>query len=468
MSLFRVKYLSFFFILISVFSFLNIIYSYYFNLYLNLNTYYFSLLPSLIIGLFFYKIKEINKKPTIFEKILTVFLGYVLIPIILSLPLYFSIYNLTFINSLFESVSGFTSTGFTIFDNIKHIDQGLILWRSSIQWIGGLYFLFSIIFLIDIYDDSLKKSLTNFLSFNSSEVLKQTAKIFILYLSITISIFFILNIFDVRSFNSLNLSMTIISSGGFLPTNDLSSILTNQSQIIIFSLLMLVSFFSIFFIYNLIFLRNKNLNFLYEDINLFLYFLFIVTIFFTFFSFDNNFTYIFLSLVSSISNIGISLEFDQTKLSFIYLILVIIGGSFFSTSSGLRFLKIYSLTKYSLNQILSFSKPKNVFMNKLIFSKINFDFKEINKYFLSILIFIISLFILTSLLSLSDINFDSSFKLAILTLMNTVNSSAYDLSDFDFNDLHFFTKSFLIFFMIIGRVELLSLLLVAKKFLFKY
>ena len=228
MSLFRVKYLSFFFILVSVFSFLNIIYSYYFNLYLNLNTYYFSLFSSLIIGLIFYKIKEINKKPSIFEKILTVFLGYILLPIILSLPFYFSIYNLTFLNSIFESVSGFTSTGFTIFDNIKHIDQGLILWRSSIQWIGGLYFLFSIVFLIDIYDDSLKKSLTNFLSFNSSEIFKQTVKIFILYSGITISIFFILNIFDIRSFNSLNLSMTIISSGGFLPTNDLSSILINQ------------------------------------------------------------------------------------------------------------------------------------------------------------------------------------------------------------------------------------------------
>jgi trk system potassium uptake protein TrkH len=147
---------------------------------------------------------------------------------------------------------------------------------------------------------------------------------------------------------------------------------------------------------------------------------------------------------------------------------VIIGGSFFSTSSGLRFLKIYSLTKYSFNQILSFSKPKNVFMNKLLFSKINFDFKEINKYFLTILIFIISLFILTSLLSLSDISFESSFKLAILTLMNTVNSSAYGLSDFNFSNLHFLTKYFLIFFMIIGRVELLSLLLLAKKFLFKY
>ena len=468
MSLFRVKYLSFFLILVSVFSFINIIYSYYFNLYLNLNTYYISLFSSLSIGLLFYKIKEIDRKPSIFEKILTVFLGYILIPIILSLPFYFSIYNLTLLNSIFESVSGFTSTGFTIFNNIKHIDQGLILWRSSIQWIGGLYFLFSIIFLIDIYDDSLKKSLTNFLSFNSSEILKQTIKIFILYSGITISIFFILNFFDIRSFNSLNLSMTIISSGGFLPSNNLSSILTNQTQIVIFSLLMLVSFFSIFFIYNLIFLRDKNLNFFYEDIHLFLYFLLTVTIFFIFFSFDTDFIYSFLSLVSSISNIGISLEFDQSKLSFIYLILVIIGGSFFSTSSGLRFLKIYSLTKYSLNQILSFSKPKNVFMNKLMFSKINFELKEINKYFLTIIIFIISLFVLTSLLSLSDISFESSFKLAILTLMNTVNSSAYGLSDFDFSNLHFITKYFLIFFMIIGRVELLSLLLIAKKFLFKY
>ena len=46
-----------------------------------------------------------------------------------------------------KSVSGFTSTGFTIFDNIKHIDQGLILWRSSIQWIGGIiFFIFNYFF----------------------------------------------------------------------------------------------------------------------------------------------------------------------------------------------------------------------------------------------------------------------------------------------------------------------------------
>ena len=106
-------------------------------------------------------------------------------------------------------------------------------------------------------------------------------------------------------------------------------------------------------------------------------------------------------------------------------------------------------------------------MNKLVFSKINFDVNDINKYFLTIIIFVISLFFLTILLSLSNIQFEYSFKLAALTLMNTVNSSAYGVSNFDFQNLHFLTKFFLIFFMIIGRVELLSLLLIAKKFLFK-
>lgn len=465
----RVKYLSFFFLLISILSIFNVIYSYYFNLYLSLNNYYFSFIISFFLAIFFYKINfdEQNKRVAIFDKILTVFLGYILLPIILSLPLYFSIYNLTFLNALFESFSGFTSTGFTIFENIKHIDQSLIIWRSSTQWIGGLYFLFSIVYLIDIYDESFKKSLTNFLSFNSSEVFKQVTKVFLIYTILTFFIFIILNLIGIRSFNSLNLSMSIISSGGFMPVNDLDIILVNDTQIILFSILILISFFSIFFIYNLFSIRKKNLNFFYEDLHLLFYFISVLIIFFLFFSFNNDFTYNLLSLTSSISNIGLSLDFDQSNLNFVYIILVIIGGSFFSTSSGLRFIKVYSLLKYSLNQILSYSRPKNIFMNKLIFSKINFDFEEINKYFLAILIFIISLFLLTSLLSISGINFENSFKLSILTLMNTVNSSAYGLADLDFNNFHYFTKIFLIFFMIIGRIELISIMLIFRKFLFK-
>ncbi len=215
------------------------------------------------------------------------------------------------------------------------------------------------------------------------------------------------------------------------------------------------------------FLKKNNINFFYEDLHLVIYLISVITIFFLFFSYNYDFSYNLLAITSSISNIGFSLNTQQTNLNFIYLILVIIGGSFFSTSSGLRFIKIYSLLKFSLNQILSFSKPKNVFMNKLLFTKINFNIDEINKYFLTIIIFIISLFTLASLLSLSGLDFISSFKLSILTLMNTVNSSIYGLNNFDFNNIEFFTKYCLIFFMIVGRIELLTILLLIRKFLFK-
>ena len=463
----QLRYLSFFLGLISILSFFNIIYSYYLNWYLNIDTYYFSLIISLILSIFFYKINKVNNKQSIFDKILTVFFGYILIPLIISIPFYFSIYNLTFLDSYFEAISGFTSTGFSIFENIKDIDQSLILWRSSSQWIGGLYFLFSIIFLIDIYDENFKKTLTNFISFDSSEAFKQAFKIFLLYSVLTLIIFVTLNIFSIRSFNSLNLAFSLISSGGFLPVNDLSNILIENSQIIVLSMLMLTSFFSIFFSYNLIFIKKRNLNFFYEDLHLIIYLIFITSIFFLFFSFNNEFSINLLSIASSISNIGFSLKSDQKNLTFIFLILVIIGGSFFSTSSGLRFIKIYSLFTYSLNQILSFSRPKNIYMNKLIFTKINFDTNEINKYFLTILIFVISLMVLTSILSLGGVSFENSFKLSILTLMNTVNSSIYGLNEFSFNNLHFLIKYCLILFMIIGRIELLTILLLLKKFLFK-
>ena len=417
--------------------------------------------------LFYISKNNDEKKITIYEKILTILFGYFLLPLVISIPFYFSIYNLTFINSYFEAISGFTSTGFTIFDNINQIDQSLIIWRSASQWVGGLYFLFSIILLIDIFDYSFKRSLTNFISFNKAETLKQSLKIFFLYTLITFGIFIILNIFEIRMFNSLNLAMTIISSGGFLPSNNLSNILINNSQIIIISILMLISFFSIFLIYNLIFTKNHNLNFFNEDIHLFFYFLILLVVFFIFFNFENNFSELFLSLTSSVSNIGFSLNNGSTNLSFIFLILVMIGGSFFSTSSGLRFLKIYSLFKYSINEILSYSRPKNIYINKYLFSKESFKLNEIYKYFLTVIIFMISLLLLTFLLTLNGIEFENSFKLSILTLMNTVNSSMYGIGDFSFYDLHFFTKYYLIFFMIIGRLELLTLLIISKKFLFK-
>ncbi len=467
MNKFILNYLGLFFALLSVLSFFNIVYSYYFNLYLNINTYFYTFLISIIIGLISFFNKSFDSKITIYQKIFAVFIGYILLPIVIAIPFYLSIYNVSFLDCYFEAISGFTSTGFTIFDNIKHIDESLILWRSTSQWIGGIYFLFSILLLIDIFDNSLRKSLTNFINFNYSEIFKQFFKILILYTALTFLIFIILKLINLRTFDSFNLSMTIISSGGFLPVNSIDSIINTNLKEIGMSFLMLFSFFSLYLIYNIIFLKNKSLNFFAEDIYLFIYFIILIIIFFVLFNFNYNFSSILFSLTSSMSNIGISLKDTPSNLWLLYLIIVIIGGSFFSTSSGLRLLKIYFLFRHSINEILSYSKPNNVYTNKFHLIESNVEQKDINKYFLSVLIFIISLFLITLLFTIFNINFDEAFKLGILTLMNTVNSSMYDLSNFNFIDLNAQSKLVMIVFMIIGRVELLTLLIIAKKFLFK-
>ena len=459
-------YLGVFSLFISILSFLNIVYCYYFKLYLNINNFVFIFIVSLFLGsIIFFKEKNL-KKISIFQKILTVILGYVSIPLMLSIPYYLIINKISFVDSYFEAISGFTSTGFTIFDNIKHLDESLILWRSSTQWLGGLYFLISIILLIDIFDKNLKKSLTNFINFNSNETIKQCFKIGIVYLLLTAIIFIILYFSDLRAFNSFNLSLTLISSGGFLPVNNLELIINTKFKEIILSLLMLVSFFSLFFTYNLVFFHKRNINFFSEDLYLGFYLIFLVSFFFMFFNINDNFSSIFLAICSSISNIGFSLNIPK-DLSFIFLILIIIGGSFFSTSSGIRFFKLFLLFKFSINELVSHSKPKSLFINKLPFFDLNFSNEDFYKYFFSVIIFILSLSILSLLLTISGINSEDAFILSILTLMNTVNSHTSGINDFTFYDLTIFSKISLMLFMIIGRVELISILIICKKFFFK-
>ena len=468
MTKFSTIYLSSFLFLISIFSFFNIIYSNYFDIFFNIENYIYTLLISLFSGvfvLFFFKTN--TKKITLYEKIFTVLLGYILFPLIISIPYFFGIHNISFLNSYFEAISGFTSTGFTIFDNIKQLDESLILWRSTSQWIGGIYFLFSILLLIDIFDKNLKQSFTEYLSFNYNEIFKQSFKIILIYSALTLLIFILFKLINLRTFDAFNLALSIISSGGFLPVNSIDYLFESDVSKILLSFSMLISFFSLFLIYNLIFYNKKKLNFLSEDFNLLIYLLIIISFSFVFLNSSNSFPTILVAISSSVSNIGISFYNTPDNLIFIFFILVVIGGSFFSTSSGIRVIKILTLLKFSLNNLMSHTKPNQIYSNKVNLSNESTDKSDINKYFFSIIIFIISLSLLTILLTLSNIHFEHSFKLSILTIMNTVNSSMFELSNFEFYNLTFLTKIYLIIFMIIGRVELLTVLILFKKFLFK-
>ena len=451
-------YLGIFSILISFFSLLNIIYSQYLELYLHFNSYLYTLLISFLLGIGFilYQRKKQNKI-NLYEKLLIILFGFFYFPFLISIPYYLGIYNLSFVDCYFEAVSGFTSTGFTILNNIKYVDESIVIWRSTSQWLGGLFFLFSLILLLDELTFKIKNFLTSFISVNLVEIKKQFLKVFIIYAFLTLIIFLLLSFSGIRLFDSLNLSMTVISSGGFIPSNSLEEIVSTNNQIFTLSITMLFSFFNLYLLYNLISFKDK-INLFQEDILLCFYLLFLILMLFIFINDFESYQSLFLSLVSSISNIGISLNNSPSNLSIFFLFLTIIGGGLFSTSSGIRFMKFILLIKFSFNELFLVARPKYILSSNLFFYNLEIKSEEANKYFLSFLFFIIFVFILSSLLSFYGINFQEALSISILTLTNTVNSSIYNLDNFDFNYLSNLPKILLIFFMIIGRVEILTIL----------
>ena len=118
-------------------------------------------------------------------------------------------------------------------------------------------------------------------------------------------------------------------------------------------------------------------------------------------------------------------------------------------------------------EILKLISPNSI-INKTIFSSENkITDEEIKISFLIFISFFLSLFILSSFLVLDEIDFESSFKLSILALTNTVNSEMFSLPNLNFENMLTSSKISLIIFMIIGKIELISIFLIFKKIFFK-
>ena len=112
-------------------------YASYFDFFLSIETYIITLGISLLLGLsFLYYGKQSLKNINFIEQLVLIISAYILTSTLISIPFYLSNYQVTFLNSIFESISGLTGTGFTIFKDIKYLDPTLILWRSSSQWLG--------------------------------------------------------------------------------------------------------------------------------------------------------------------------------------------------------------------------------------------------------------------------------------------------------------------------------------------
>ena len=458
-------------LIVALLSIINIFYSIYFDFIIGLNSYLITFGISFFVGgLFFFIGRNHNKDIVLTDQIIFILLSFLLIPILISIPYVLSIYDIGFLNAYFESVSGFTTTGFSIIYNINDIDEPLLLWRSSSQWMGGLLFLLVIIGTIGSKQIKIKPAylisggasgLNFYNNFNSNFI-----KILLIYFSTTIFIIFLYSIMGLRLLDSVNLSFTTISSGGFIPNNNLTDILRNDLQTFVFSLTLLFPIFNFFLLYDVITRKFLFKNH-YEDLHLFLLIVSLSLFFYFLVIPDEGFANVLFAMTSSISTSGISTYSSDLDLSLFFILLAIIGGSLISTSSGFKYTRIYILLKISYQEIYRFVKPINVIDKNLYNSETKIDDQDVKIAFLVFLAFIISIFILSSILAFDYLSFENSFKLSILTLTNTVSSALYGMDNLNFLDLNGFTKMSLILFMILAKIEIITVIYLIKRFIFR-
>ncbi len=454
---------------ISIMALMNIFYSFYFDYLRSIESYAFVLASSLLVGLSFYFFgKKDRENISIFEQIFLIILIYFVISIFILIPFYFNDYNISFVDSYFESISGLTGTGFSTFETVKYIDDPLILWRSSSQWVGGFYFL---TILILVFSNKQFNFKLLDLTFNlekqtnlSPNLRSVTTRIFFIYLLLTIFVFVIFIVSGLRLFDSLNLTFTIISAGGFLPVDSLNEIIRNNYQSVSLSIGLLISILNFYLFYN-IFLARDNLREHKED----LYIVGLIIVFSIIFYLTNNLNFIsvLINVLSSMANSGISIAAVPNNFSLFFIILTMIGGSILSSTSGIKFLRLYILIKGFLMEIYRLVQPNIILNNKIMFSekKINNDIIKLS--FLVFILFFLSLFILSSILLVDSLDFESSFKLSILTLTNTVTSNIYGMEKIEFSQLFTFSKISIIIFMVIAKIELISIFILIQKVFFK-
>ena len=461
-------YLSLFCFPISFLAFINILYASYFDYFLSIDTYFTTFLVSLVVGfVIFYYGKNSKKNINFFEQLVLIIASYFLTSLLVAIPFYLSNYQVTFLNSIFESISGLTGTGFSIFKNIKYLDPTLILWRSSSQWIGGLFFLF---FLIIIFSNkSFNYKMTNLTfsgerNINSEENIKDNIlRILIIYSALSILILTLLNYSGIRLFNSLNMSMTLVSGGGFLPTDSINKIISTNFQKIILIFSLILSMLNFYLLLNLL---NKNILIKEHREDLYLIILSVILCILIYF---NNYQGldIIISVVSSLANSGLTLVKSDNNLSLYFLLITIIGGSIISNTSGIKLTRFYILLKITSSEIIKLISPNSVIKKTIFNSDKKISDDNIKISFLIFISFFLSLFILSSFLVIDNLGFEKSFKLSILTLTNTVNSEMFNMQNINFSNLLTSSKISLILFMIIGKIELISIFLIFKKIIFK-
>ena len=435
---------------------------------------------SIGIGLLLYFPLRFKGELRIRESYAIVTLGWIVCSLAGSLPFYISGYIPSFTDAFFETMSGFTTTGASILNNIEELPHGLLFWRSLTQWLGGMGIIvlsLAILPLLGIGGMQLfRAEIPGPVADKLTPRIQNTAKLlWIVYVVISAVEAILLMFGGMNLFDSLCHTFGTMSTGGFSTKN--TSITAFGSAyidyVIIFFMILAGTNFSLHYhgIRGNLLTYWKN-----EEVKFYLAIILICSVIVTidnltsvYPNISDSIRYSLFQVVSITTTTGYATaDYEQWSSTgqFIMLFLMFIGGSAGSTGGSIKVLRIMILLKHGFAELKRIIHPHAVIpvrVNGQVISPnvVNNIFGFIFLYF-SILVFV------TWLMTILGLDLVSAFASVAATLGNIGPGLGTVGPADNYSQIPIIGKWILSFCMLAGRLELYTVLLLLTREFWKH
>ena len=383
----------------------------------------------------------------------------------------------SFTDALFETVSGFTTTGASILSDVEALSYASLFWRSFTHWVGGMGVLVFILAIVPLSGGSnmnLMKAESPGPSVGKLvPKLKQTARLlYFIYLGLTIIQFILLLIGKMPVFDAITLTLGTAGTGGFAVRNTGLTEYTAYQQwvITIFMIVFGVNFNAYYFII----LKKFKKAFTMEEVRAYLLIviaasaIIFVEIYEKATGIEYALRHAFFQVAAIITTTGYStIDFDlwSTTAKTVIILLMFSGACAGSTAGGIKISRIIVAIKTMLKEMNSYIHPKSI-------KKINIEGKPIEHEILrSINVFLITYMLIFGasmlLISTNKLDMTTNFTSVLTSLSNVGPGFNLVGPTKNFGFLNSFTKYILIFDMLAGRLELFPLLMLFHPGLWK-
>ncbi len=400
--------------------------------------------------------------------VITVLFWFVL-GIIGSIP--FVLSGITIIDSIFESISGVTTTGATVLTALEDLPKSLLIYRQLLQWIGGMGLIILVVAIMPSFGiggSQLFKM--DAPGFDSSEKLTPTiresaAALWKIYIGLTVLCFFAYLLAGMDIFNAVSHALSTVAIGGFSTYDQSIGFFNNIYIEIVCIVFMLLSATSFSLHYYSVF-HGKRLKHFYDpELRFFFLILLgiIIIISLYYLIIDNldlsNLRHIIFQTVSIVTTSGfVTGEYSLMPgfVPFLLLVGAFIGACSGSVGGGLKAWRVLIIINQAKKEITKIIHPSAVVTTKIGKKVIDASISE--KVWGFFTIYVVTFIMLLMLVLSSGLDFESAFS-AVGATLNNLGPGLGVVSE-NYGSLSVVTKMTLCLAMILGRLEIFTLLVV--------